>query len=218
MLQSNYAQRFAGQNDILNKLNESLSPIVEAGPNQQGFSPQELASLTTTAVNNAAAANRNAQQAAGNFAAGQNNTSGLQSGVQKQIRGSIASSAANQESNALNQITQANYNQGNQNFWRAQGGMSALSGQYNPAEFGSLSNNANEAAFGEADKIQQEKNAEQAAIAGGIANIGIDFATGGLASGAKFGGGLGGFLKGGLAGLGGNTSGGSGGSGSGGGW
>jgi hypothetical protein len=69
-MQSNYATRFADQQQVLDRLNQSLSPIVAAGPNQQGFSPKELANLNTQAINTTGAAARNATQAAQTSLAG----------------------------------------------------------------------------------------------------------------------------------------------------
>jgi hypothetical protein len=208
-LQSYAASQFADQKGILDSLNKSFSPIVAAGPSQQGFSAAERAALNTSAINNAGAAARNARQAAGNFSAGQNNTSGLQSGVQKQINASVDSAAANQLATTQNQITQADYATGRQNYFNATAGENALAGHYTPGEFSGQAQSGITSDFGMNKEINAENNAKQAAIAGGIASLAGDaltFGMGGIANlgaGESFGEGAGDFFKGGISALGG---------------
>jgi hypothetical protein len=207
-MNADFNSRFANQNELLSALNNSLSPIVAAGPNQQGFSAAESAALNTQAINSSAAGARNARQASGNFSAGQGGggTSGLQSGVTKQINAAIDSSATNSLATAQNQITQANYAQGSQNYWRAQGGLNALAGQENPEAFGNLSVGSNSSAFNEANQVQQQKNQEEAAIAGGITSLAVPFISGGiggLGPGGEGNTNFSDFFKGGLSALGG---------------
>ena len=62
-LDSDFAANFGAQSDIYKNLTQSLTPILQAGPNQQGFSPEELAAMNTSAINTTGAAYRNAAQA-----------------------------------------------------------------------------------------------------------------------------------------------------------
>jgi hypothetical protein len=179
-LSADFASRFADQSKLLQQLSSSLSPIISAGPNQQGMSAQELATLNTQAINSSGAAARNARQAAGNFSAGQNNTTGLQSGVRQQIEGTIDSSVANNLSNEQLGITKANYDIGRSNYFAGLNALQGVTSQYNPGEFSGQAKSGFDSAFGMADKIQSEKNAEQASIAGGIAGLAMDAATFGL--------------------------------------
>lgn len=183
MLQGNYGTLFGDQQGVLNSINKSLSPILAAGPSQQGFSAQERAALNTQAINSAGAASRNAQQAVGNFTAGQGGggSTGILSGVTGQLKSAVASQAEGQLATAQNQITQADFAQGSSNYWKAQGGMDALAQGYSPnaAQTGAISSNQN--AFGEANQIQTQKNQEQQAIAGGIEGL-AGMATGGIAN------------------------------------
>jgi hypothetical protein len=165
------SQNFASQSGILASLNKSLSPIVAAGPNQQGFSAPELASLNTSAINNAGAASRNATQAAQGALAGRGGDSGLQSGVDAQILGTIKSNSANQLAGAQDQIQQANYATGRQNFFNGVSGQQGLAGLYNPNAYAETATGANASAFKQADTISNEQNAEAATIAGGIAGV-----------------------------------------------
>jgi hypothetical protein len=207
MLQSNYGTLFGEQQDVLSSINKSLSPTLAAGPNQQGFSGPELAAIQTQAIDNAGAANTAAQQAARNYGAGEGGggTSGVTSGIQKQIQSAIGSSSANALAGQENQITQANYAQGNANYWRAAGGMQALAGEYSPngASSGAISENNN--SFGQASQIEQQQAQEDQAIAGGITSLATDaltFGAGGIGNMGE-GSGAGDFLSGGLSALGG---------------
>lgn len=182
-MQQNYGTLFSQQQDVLKSINRSLSPIVSAGPNQRGFSGAEKSALNTAAINNAGAANTAAQQAARTYGAGEGggSSSGLTSGITKQIEGAIASQSANAEGAQLNQIEQADWNQGNQNYWRAQGAMQGLAGLENPNATAGTALSANNAAFQQASQITTENNALGQDIAG--------FATAGIgAVGQIFGG------------------------------
>src|ERR1035437_458627 len=174
-----FSTRFASQNQVLSNLNNSLTPIVAAGPNQQGFTGEELASMNTSAINNAAAANRNAVQATGNAIAGQNG-SGLESGIQQAIKGGIASNVANNFADTQNQIVQNNYATGRSNYKEGVAGMQALSGDYAPQTFGQEAQSGFNSAFGQADKINTQQQA-----------VGKDILNAGLSIGGAFTGGLG---------------------------
>ena len=209
LLQAHYGTLFGQQQGVLNAINRSISPILAAGPNQRGFSAEESAALNTQAINSAGAANRNARQAAANFAAGEGGggTSGLTSGIQRQINASIASGSANELANAQNQITQADFNQGNANFWRAQGGANALAAGYNPNSAASDTIGEQGQAFSQAHTINQENNQKWQTIAGAVTGLAGGFLTGGLSNlgaGESFGEGAGDFFKGGLSALGGH--------------
>jgi hypothetical protein len=204
---ADYGQRFGEESAIFNQLRSSYAPLIAAGPGQQGFTSPVLAALNTQAINSSAVANRNAQQAVANFGAGRASDSGLKSGVQQQLEASVASNSANQLATAQNQITQANYTTGQQNYWRALGGIDSLAGKENSSATGNLASSQLSSSFGAATKVNDEINAQKAALAGGIASLGIDAATfgmGGIANlgaGESFGEGAKDFLKGGVGAL-----------------
>ena len=181
-LQNSFSSRFANQSDILNGLNSALSPILEAGVGQQGFTPAELAARNTQAINTTAGNYRNAQQAIGTRMSGRGGggSSGLVSGVDQQIKANLASQAAGTLSNQENQITAENYATGRNNFFNATAGMNALAGLENPQSFGSLGNQANSTAFGEAKTIQEQNQALAKDIAGGVTSLASNFLLPGL--------------------------------------
>lgn len=179
MLQTSFQQSFAEQQSVLKTLSGSLTPLVSAGPNQQGFSSPELANLNTTAIDASGAGARNAEQALNNSLAGRGGggSSGLESGVDQQLDASLASTATGQLAQQQNQIQAANYSTGRQNYFNAVSGANALAGQYNPTGFANSANTANSNAFNEADTIQQQQAQEDSEIAGGIASVAMDAAT-----------------------------------------
>jgi hypothetical protein len=180
---ANYNQQFGAQSEILKSLTGQLTPIANLGPNQQGFSPEELAAMNTQAINVSGAATRNAQQATAGVLAGRGGggTSGIVSGIDAQIRGSIASAGAQQLAGAQNEITQRNYQAGRENFWAATHGEHALAGLYNPTEYGNLASSTTQSALQDENQIQA---ARRASLMGPI-SLGMKALGAGLTGGAS---------------------------------
>lgn len=170
-MSSDFNSRFANQSQILSQLSNSLSPILSAGSGQQGYTPQEAAAISSATINNAAGASRQAQQRVQSTLAGRGDGSGLTSGVDKQILGSVASTSANNLANQQTQNTVNNYQQGNSNYWRAQGALQTLGAGEDASQFGNLADSSQSSAFSEANQVQQQKNQEESAIAGGITSL-----------------------------------------------
>lgn len=210
LLQSNYNTNFGAQSAELQKLNNTFTPIAQAGPDQQGFGPQELAALNTQAGEGIAANYAKAQQSLNtNLSAQGGGNEFLPTGAESQLKSSLATAGANELSNAQIGITEANYNQGRTNYNNATAGLQALQADYAPNQIASETTNANQGAFGEQTKIQDMKNQEVASIAGGITGLATPFLTGGLSNlasggaqaGSETGGGFEQFMSGGLSGL-----------------
>lgn len=162
----------------MDSLNSSLTPIVNAGVNQQGFSPQELAAQNTQALNTTGGNYANAARALGGQLAGRGGDSGLESGIDQQIKAGLASNAAGQLSNEQLGITQKNYETGRENYERAVGGLQQLSGDYNPTGYASQATSANNQAFSQENTINTQNQALTKDIYGmSIAALGA--ATGG---------------------------------------
>jgi hypothetical protein len=172
---ADYGQRYGQQSAEFQQLSNAYNPIISAGPGQQGFNSPVLANLNSQALNNSAAAGRNARQAAGNFSAGQGGGGvGLQSGIQQQINASIDSSATNDLANQQNKIQEANYAVGRQNYSQALAGASALANAESPNAAGSAAGNELSSAFSSASKINDEKNAQSAQQWGSVAGLASD--------------------------------------------
>lgn len=181
-LASNYSQQFGQQSEVLNNLQNILTPIAEAGPDQQGFGSNELAALNTQSTEGVAGNYAKASQALNNnLAARGGGSEVLPSGASAALKGSLAASAANQESNQQLAITNANYNTGRQNWQAATGGLQTLANQYNPTGFASQATGANSSAFNQQMEDSQETSQEFGEIAGGISGLaqtGLSMATG----------------------------------------
>ena len=178
LLSSDFSQRFAQQSETLQNISNMLTPIAEAGPDQQGFGANELAALSTSVGEGVGANYAKASQALNNTLAARGGGSEfLPRGASAALKGTLASSAANQMSKEQLGITEANYAQGRQNWQQATAGLNALAQDYNPGQFSGQAQKGFEDAFGMADTINQEKNQETASIIGGVTALGMDAAS-----------------------------------------
>lgn len=174
---ASYAQNFGDQQSILSSLTKTLSPILEAGPNQMGFSASEMAGLTGQAINATAANERNAQVVAASSAGG---NTGVTTGGEKQLQAEIASRASEGLSSAENTINLTSAELGRQNFFNAESGLAGVASLENPLGYASASNTAGGTAFNEATTVQNMQNQVGADIGGAIMGLGGMALSGGF--------------------------------------
>lgn len=168
-LQSNYNQMFSGQQAILNSLNSSVTPVLQAGINQYGFSKPEDAALRTQSDEATAAGYQKVKQATGEALSGiGGGNSFLPSGVEAGINANAATQFAAQQANQQLGITQAGYAQGRQNYLTAANVLSDVSKQMDPLGYAGASTTAGNSAFGSANTINQQNLAAQQAMFGAI--------------------------------------------------
>lgn len=154
-----YQTQFGKQGAILDSLTNSLTPILNAGPNQPGFSDAETNNLNSQAVQGTATAYNNAQKSAQEAQAGQGGGNvPLPSGVVANQRQQLASAGANQESGELLGIQSANYKQGHDAFQNAVGQLQGVAGEYNPTGYAGAATSAGSAAASEANAIAKENS------------------------------------------------------------
>jgi hypothetical protein len=182
-LNANYGQRFGEQSQIFQNLNKALTPIVNLGASQMGWSPQLASAVNTQNINAAGAAARNAQQYTGSVLAGRGgggaNPQGITSGIEAAIRGTEASAAENQLSASQLQATEENARAGQQNFWNATSGEHALATAENPEAYGQMADTAGQNALKDATQLSTERrNAAFAPIS--LAMKGVGAALGGF--------------------------------------
>jgi hypothetical protein len=127
-LMSIFQTQFSKNSQILDYLTTTLKPMID---NPQGYSPEALATLRTQAKESAANATANAQQAYQTQAYAHGGRD-LPSGVDAQVEGSISSAGAQQEAGAQQNITLANENLKQANFWNAISSLSGNAAQFNP--------------------------------------------------------------------------------------
>lgn len=182
---------FGNSSKVFNDLVNTYSPVVAAGPNQQGYSPAELSAMNSSAITNAGNAYKNQKQALGDQAAASSPTSNMPGGSVLARQASLAENYGNQTAGALNQITQNNYAVGRQNWATAASGLAGATSVYNPAtSIAGAANTAGGQASTSAYNIAQAANSPWQAAIGAVGNI----------AGAAAGGGLGGLGLGGAGG------------------
>lgn len=168
---ANYNANNAASNSILSNVTNSLTPILEAGPSQKGFSTAEDTELQSgAAVSNAANYQHASAVAGANNAAGGGSTY-APTGGQQQVAGAIASNAAGNLSSTQNQIEEANWAQGTKNFENAEAGELGAQQGYNPNATGSLAENANSNSFGQQQQMAQQSDAwvgDLSSLVGGL--------------------------------------------------
>lgn len=178
-LMADYGTRFGKQSEVLDRLNHALSPIMAAGSSQQGFSPEERAARNTRALDTTSANYQHAARAIGGQLAGRGGDSGLESGIDQQIGGSLASDAARQLSDEQLAITDEDYATGRHNYEFAVGGEKALAGELAPGQFAKEATDSNASAYGQAKENNTQKNALMKDLAGAAVSIGTSFIPGG---------------------------------------
>ena len=188
----NQAQEvFGNSSSVFNDLVNAMQPIAASGPNQEGFSAAEKSNLDSSAITNTAQAYKNASQAVKESEAsvGGGNVD-LPGGAQIGADLSVANSGAAQTANEENQINQADYATGRQNFFQASSDLAEAPNVFNPAtSAGSAATSSGTAAANTENQIAQENNSWVGAVTGALGGIAGDVVTGGmknLGSGAGF--------------------------------
>lgn len=183
-LQQQAQQVFGNSSTVFNDLVSSLSPVVAAGPDQQGFSQAEQSALNSAAITNTGQAYRNAKQAVGEAEAAQGggNVGDVTGGSKTATDLGIAESAAAQTSSELNQIQQQNYATGRQNYDNAVSGLESAANVYNPAtSLANASTTSGEAAANTENQIAQQNNSWVQGVTGILGDV-AGVATGGVMS------------------------------------
>ena len=128
-------QVFGQDNAVFNQLVGTYSPIVKAGPSQEGFSAAQDNAQKAAIIQNAATGYRNAAAATKSGVAGfGGGNTVMTSGTGLNANVGIANEWAGKQATALNQETQANWSQGHQNWLQASQGLQATPGTFNNME------------------------------------------------------------------------------------
>jgi len=183
-MSQDFSQRFGEQSDFIHGINAALAPTLAGGASQHGFSADELAAKNSAAINEAGAANANAARAVAGQLAGRGGDSGLQSGVDAQIRASVTSQqAANLANNQL-KITNEDFATGRDQYNRAVTAEDILAGKADPSGLGSGAIRATDQAFTESEANSKASNQVWADL-GGLAGSAMSMipGVGGMAGG-----------------------------------
>lgn len=180
-LQTQAQEEFGQASQVFGDLYAAMSPIVAAGPNQQGFSAGELQNLDSTAVTGAGEAYTAAAQTVRQQEAAAGGSNFVPSGATQQINAEVAAQGASQTSTEENQIQQADYATGRSNYFTAAGDLAAATGTYNPATGAAgAANTGGSDAANTANQIAQENNSWVSAVTGALGGVAGGIATGGM--------------------------------------
>jgi hypothetical protein len=195
-LQTQGSSVFGDASSVFNNLMSTLTPTIQAGPNQQGFSPQELSNLNSEAITQTGQAYQNAKAAAGNqlSAEGGGNTA-LPSGTEVGENLQLAESGANQTASELQGITEQNYATGRQNYTQALQDAESAPNVFNSStSAANAATGAGVAASNTANQIASQQNSWMQLVTGALGGV-----AGGLTGGLTN-------VLGGLGGGGGNSA------------
>lgn len=171
-LRSRDNTEFAEQQSVLTQMQSIYAPILAKGPNQYGFSDAETNDLNTQANEGVAKNYANANKALKESQAASGGDTFLPSGVSDQQRTGLIENAAAEQSQEEQQIQQAGYSQGYNEFSQATGALENVAGQYNPNAGAEVANTAGSAAETTANQIAQENESWMAPLAGAVGAVG----------------------------------------------
>lgn len=173
-------KQYANQQAIWAPMAKQFQSIFDLGPNHKGFSDEEEANLTSQAVTGTADNYKQASQAVGEALAAEGGPAGSGNGSHDQIRASIASSAARQESQQELGIKEASYQQGFKEWLAAGEGLNSIAAGENPTGFENAATSSGSAASTTANDIAQADNSWINAAIGAAGAIGSGWASGGF--------------------------------------
>jgi hypothetical protein len=183
-------QQYGSQQAIYGPMVAKFQSIFNAGPNQEGFSPEEKQNLNSQALEGTAENYAGAAKAIGESEAAEGGgTNPLPSGAQEQLKANVATSAAENESNQETQIVGQDYAQGRENFGNAASGLESIASGENPLGYESAATSAGGLANSEENAIAQEDTGWESAVLGAAGSIGSAYAKGGFGGGGGGGGG-----------------------------
>lgn len=168
-------ERYGDQESLLKQMESVYNPILQKGPDQEGYSEEEKANLDAEATEATATNYSRAAKAVGSQMATEGGGDNpLPSGADQQVRGEIASSAASELSREESQILDQSYTAGRENFREAGAALSTVAGQFDPTAFESNATSAGSSAETTAKDINSEENSWIAPVLGAIGGVAGD--------------------------------------------
>lgn len=181
-LSDEYSSVFGQTQAITGALTSAFMPILQAGPSQTGFAPSEENALRTQNTEGVATDYAQAQKATAQMLASQGGGNTLlPSSVNANILAQNANAAAATRAQGENQITQANYAQGYQNWQSAANVLGSTAGLLNPTGFAGATTGAGSAASTSANQVAQSAFAPWGAAMGTLGSVAGAATTGFIA-------------------------------------
>jgi hypothetical protein len=166
-----YEMQFGSSETILDSLRSQFMPILQAGPNQQGFNPAELQDLQTQAIEGTGTNYAQASKALQENQAATTGGEFLPAGATTQLQQELATSAAAEKSQEQQQITQASYAQGHANWAAAANELNDAAQMYNPLGYAGAATSSGEAAGTTANQIAQASNSVWGSVLGALGGV-----------------------------------------------
>lgn len=180
-----FQSQYQTQQAQLKYLQGKMQPIIDKGG--QGYTPEQLAAMRTSATDTNSQQYQNAQAALNNEvtqASGGSKLSGV-SGAVAESDAALLDAAARQQAGSQNQITQANASLQQQNYWNAINVLNGVAAQENPQSYASESNSAGGTVAGLSQAVTAANQSQLLGALGGVAGgvgaaLGGGFSKGGL--------------------------------------
>jgi len=175
---------FGSSSDVFKKLVSAFTPIVQAGPNQEGFSPAVKAALNSQAITEGGLVYKHASQAVKEQSAayGGGNMA-LPGGADIGRNIAVSTSAAANTANELNEINLKSKELGRENYFKAASGLESAPSVFNPAtESENAATGAGNSAANTENAISQQNNSWVSAVTGALGGIAGNVVTGGIAN------------------------------------
>jgi hypothetical protein len=179
---------FGEDQGILSAVTKATEPIIAAGADQQGFGPQELQALNSESGEGVATGFNQAEKALNEQTAAEGG-SGLPQGAAMQQKQELATEAEGMSSAEKQQITEANYATGRQNYDTAVSELEGAEGLNEATGYAGAANTAGSAAGQTDAQIASENDSIWTGIEGALGGV-AGAAVGNLNTG-PFGGGTG---------------------------
>lgn len=136
-LQANYKQQFAQQSSILSFLQNKLEPQIN---NPTGYDAKTLATMRTSATDTNASQFADSEKALNTALTARTGATTLPSGVDAQLQAGNFNAAAASQVEGQNQVTMADANLKNANYWNSVNALSGNAAQFNPTSYASSAN------------------------------------------------------------------------------
>jgi hypothetical protein len=163
---------YGASSAITSALTSQFTPILQAGPNQEGFSTAEKTALNTQATEGVASGYSQASEALGEkLGASGGGDSFLPSGAQAELQQNTANTAAGQLAEDKNTITNNDYETGRQNWTTAASVLGQTASTLNPANFANAATGSGSAAANTANQIAQANNSVWTSAIGALGGI-----------------------------------------------
>lgn len=179
-----FNQQYGKQSQVFNFLTGQMQNMVMAGG--QGYSPDAIAAMRTSATDTNSQQTQNAQQAYANDVSARSGGSKLAgvSGAVGSGEAAIAASGAAQEANSQNAITLANEQLKQQNYWNATNVLSGQEAVANPLGYSSGATGGTNAVSNASEAITAANGPSALQVIGGIAGGAAQGFAGGLGASA----------------------------------